>query len=792
MPGWPPWRGTSRAGSTAAGSAGYRTTVLLRYFEDLPTAQVATRMGVPHATVRTRLQRAMARLRKDLGSREGGQWQARYAALFLGVPEFSAAVSTSITKTLWTGAFLVGTKLKVAAAAVMLAAGLGVTLWVLDQDPLADGNTMAEESGLAANRPPQEQTEQPLAGGVARPPEGATGRTADRTALKAAASRPTWQLRGRVTDRLGRPVARVPVVLESVALQSQTGPKTAPEREPEFLAPAGRPGSAAGVAVEAVPPPAPPGQGQRTLGYSDAEGRFDLTAPKVDGVLRTGGRFVALRGCQAQPTPDADVLAGCLLVVAPVITVSGTVRDPQRNPLVHVSCYVSLQDLAGYPGILDRTVSINVPTVSTDGRGRFQLDRVPGIPEAVLQFTKSGFEGASLEAPDRDTTGVDVVMKPSAPQQYLVSGVVRDESGKPVPGAAVTIGYYCRTQTDAAGRFVLKPNDIWTDPPLVAVKHGYQAAVVPQVCAELRDNPAKPQKDLVLVLPGRSKTIRGTVVDHRGVPRKGLRVYPWDPTFLGGGLEIAEVVAGGKRSEMYGVADLTDADGAFELTGLVDRRYILRVHDEQSRLTLNTAPVAAGTDDLRIVIPQDAMRERVSGRIVAHTGAGIPDVDVFVEVHVLASRGTIRNARGVKVTTDRHGHFSLPDVSRREVYLAVRGDSIVPAEHSLPADHSGHDLRIQVERRCHFKLDPARFRNRKRIWVEMLDDGGKQLTIYTFSAHGWSSTNRWHMWNKPGTQALAVSERAAWLVVHEGFGKNTEVLRHAIALKPGVVTNLGL
>jgi hypothetical protein len=48
------------------------------------------------------------------------------------------------------------------------------------------------------------------------------------------------------------------------------------------------------------------------------------------------------------------------------------------------------------------------------------------------------------------------------------------------------------------------------------------------------------------------------------------------------------------------------------------------------------------------------------------------------------------------------------------------------------------------------------------------------------------------MWDKPGTQALAVSERAAWLVVHEGFGKNTEVLRHAIALKPGVVTNLGL
>ena len=107
----------------------YRTTVLLRYFDELSTAQIATRMGVPHATVRTRLQRAMARLRKDLGEQEGGQWQARYAALVLGVPEFSAAASTVITKTLWTGAFWMGTKLKVAAAAVMLAAGMGVTLW---------------------------------------------------------------------------------------------------------------------------------------------------------------------------------------------------------------------------------------------------------------------------------------------------------------------------------------------------------------------------------------------------------------------------------------------------------------------------------------------------------------------------------------------------------------------------------------------------------------------------------------------------------------------------------------
>ena len=33
----------------------YRTTVLLRYFQELSTPQIAERMGVPYATVRTRL-----------------------------------------------------------------------------------------------------------------------------------------------------------------------------------------------------------------------------------------------------------------------------------------------------------------------------------------------------------------------------------------------------------------------------------------------------------------------------------------------------------------------------------------------------------------------------------------------------------------------------------------------------------------------------------------------------------------------------------------------------------------
>src|SRR6185295_7253069 len=45
----------------------YRSTVLLRWFEDLPPREVAARLGVPVETVRTRLKRAHEALRGRLG-----------------------------------------------------------------------------------------------------------------------------------------------------------------------------------------------------------------------------------------------------------------------------------------------------------------------------------------------------------------------------------------------------------------------------------------------------------------------------------------------------------------------------------------------------------------------------------------------------------------------------------------------------------------------------------------------------------------------------------------------------
>lgn len=66
----------------------YRGTLLLRYFEDLSSEEIARREGLPAATIRTRLKRGLDALRERLQEREG-DWR-RTCALLAGVPRAPA------------------------------------------------------------------------------------------------------------------------------------------------------------------------------------------------------------------------------------------------------------------------------------------------------------------------------------------------------------------------------------------------------------------------------------------------------------------------------------------------------------------------------------------------------------------------------------------------------------------------------------------------------------------------------------------------------------------------------
>ena len=88
----------------------YRTTVLLRFFEDLPPRRVAARMGVPVETVRSRVQRAVTQLRSRLdpdGDGRGAAWclllpAGRRVRVVPGAAATAVAIGGTVKATTWT------------------------------------------------------------------------------------------------------------------------------------------------------------------------------------------------------------------------------------------------------------------------------------------------------------------------------------------------------------------------------------------------------------------------------------------------------------------------------------------------------------------------------------------------------------------------------------------------------------------------------------------------------------------------------------------------------------------
>lgn len=120
----------------------YRTTVLLRWFEDLPPRGVAARMAVPVETVRTRLRRAHEELRSELG---GGPGIAFVLAPLVALrPEWTATAAGAA------GGTIVGTKTAVTVAAVVVAFGGGFAVHELAGS--GSGASSTEEAGEVASQ----------------------------------------------------------------------------------------------------------------------------------------------------------------------------------------------------------------------------------------------------------------------------------------------------------------------------------------------------------------------------------------------------------------------------------------------------------------------------------------------------------------------------------------------------------------------------------------------------------------------------------------------------------------
>jgi len=748
--------------AVAAMAEPYRTVVLLRYYHDLPTAAIAAHCGCSEEAVRKRLERGIDELRQQLRQAHGPDW--RHSAPVMALAGNKVGVAGSAVA-MAGGALLMISKQKIVAAVALFAVAGLFGIWAIATPgssappgaPVAAGAAAIAAApagdGAAAGPLAAAQQRMPLAPAVAAPPAG-----------------PQWS--GRVLDPAGRPLGGVPLVITELL--------------PEML----------GLDPDAAP--------ATTAALADAEHRgstpvFDLGALPVVGDSSGDGSFAIVRGAGKYllagpgwatlrtPLLRDDVAEQDLVVVAaPAVAVRGVVVDATGQPLARVRIEARLPRLGDFPAVLDKTRSNLLPVRRSAADGSFAVLGLPG-GTGELAFQLDGYLSAQLEVPAATREPQRVVLARVDAQHMVVRGRVVDARDLAVAGALVGLhGQVAHADQD--GRFQLVFHRQEDGPPaaswLFAAHPGYQTLVLENFGARLLD-PA--QRELVLHLQGPPLAIAGRVVDAAGKAQADALVYLWDePNVLGNSTAEDMAMPATAPVQRLGpgikVWANTDADGAFELTGLRDRPYRLRVFVQAPAAAITSEPIAAGSRAVELRLPGELVYPRVAGRVTTAGGDPVAGVKLVTHLALYRMRSCQYSDDGASAVSDAEGRFELRAVPRVDARIGYSGEGLVPDSAAIDTDRPILDQRIVVVRRCHLRVqvDPSRFASAFTV----VDAAGLVLDIMEIGTDGWSSAPRWPL-EQGRSGVLSVSEKAVTLVLH---GKSGEIARLPLRLVPGEVT----
>ena len=694
----------------------YRDPIILYYLEELGTSDVARRLGLPLATVKTRLSRGREQLRERLERRSIGAGSLGLVALLVPLVEWRGSLWRQLRVPVLAGTAAVGAAL----VAVPLLRGTGPSpppseldsgaLVTRDPSPGA-GSTVAvsagvEPAGLAEPAAPARLATRPEA--PVRETEGAPERT-----------------EFLVRDAWGRGVPDLDLVLatdEGTVLDGR--------------APVRSDGSGRGF----LDPPA-------SLSFLRPEG--DAWVPLYEGVVDP-----------ERPARPAVV------VVAPAREVRGRLVDVRGEPVGGARLRARVE----LPVPLDPEAAARkplIPRARSDGSGAFAA-LLPDLPMTTVEVAHPGHQRWRHVGLDFD---LPIVLTAVFELARPIVGRVVDPLGVGVAPAVVSLGTGAvRTQAD--GRFRIS----WTEPDpalrrQVAARVGEPVlqAYAPGVGFGETPLEAGPEaRAYTLVLDRSFGELRGRVVGADGVPREGVKVWVEDPTFLAyPGTHPLEALESGRATAHV----LTDAAGAFVHRVLDDREYSLCARDGTSGAWAR-ARAAAGRGPLELSLASPR-RVDLEGSVV--TAGGEPVAAARVEVVQLDSgtafgRGVLvrEETRLAAAESDRGGGFRFEDLDPDRASLRVWCEGFVPHTSEL----SGvSDVTVVLEPGLELRLRHDRAGERLVRFYRGEDERPLPV-LFPLSSRGWSSSDRTWWVVEPGRFEAAVipvgATRLELLVESEG------------------------
>lgn len=721
----------------------YRTTILWRFFEELPPRVIAHRAGVPVATVHSRIARGLAKLRSKLDGGKGSQaWVLALVPLLR-----SPGPGTG-----WIGAALVKSSTHVALAAAGTAAIVAVlVLWSKHPPPPAEASARPmpelaktlQETKEPASKPAIEASATDVAPGRVDASSAAKG-----LAPVAAPAPPTRSLRGEVLDPAGGRVA-------NVALRFSGEGGAAPARAEDLRI------------------------------RSGVDGRFEIPGlpPSAYAILSADPRWSTVLAGSARVAPATT----SIVVVAPRLDLAGTVVDEDGLPLrgAELSVHVPRAFGAGFGRPLDASVERQW-SAATDEKGAFALADVPAIRDASLQVVLGGYETAVDSLPSASDSALRIVLARPRAGTGRLGGIVVDNAGGLVPGARVSVGWES-TFSDARGRFELDVVKTPAPTRAIAAREGYLPAV--QEAPKGADGVVAWPAEILLRLGGPPLAIAGRVVDGSGSPVAGARVWLADPTYFGlverEPVQIETLL--GRKDAPFWAFERTKEDGSFEIRGLLARTYEVRTLDPRTLLAASSAPIDAGARDVEIRLPKDALHGKIAGHVVTRDGSPVEGALVVVQRFGFSQEFIGGGTRDEwvprpEVKTDAEGRFEIADVPREGVELFVHGEEILFWSMDLKEGVAVDDIRCVVNRRMHLQIeldDPVDRADELRV----LDGEGQPMILRIMRGES-SFTDRKAAIAEGRSQVLSTSEDARTVVLFKG---GQEIDRIPVTLHAGSV-----